>query len=103
MTRGHKAQVGDESIVNGYVYVKVEEPDKWEPKHRLIIEEHLGRRLEKDEYIRCKDGNRRNLAASNIVVLQKKTTTEQRIKKLKTRIAKLQDELADLEAHEATT
>jgi hypothetical protein len=90
--------VGATKVINGYLYVKVEE-DKWTARHRLIVEEQLGRALTKAEYIRFKDGNRTNLDPSNLVVhLKNKNSILKQIESLKSRIAALQQEVADLES-----
>src|SRR5215510_636860 len=49
---------------DGYVDIQVE--DLWCLEHRAIIMRELGRRLERNEMIRHKDGNRSNNERSNL-------------------------------------
>jgi transposase len=57
--------VGSEAIENGYVIVKVAEPNVWRPKQRIVYEQHYGP-LGKHEVVRFKDGNNRNFEPSNL-------------------------------------
>lgn len=92
MTRGREASLGDESLVNGYIYVNIG-PKKWKPKHRLIMEQHLGRQLTVDEYIRFKDGDRLNLDLGNLKLVQKKRPASDRKRQLEERLDKLRTEM----------
>lgn len=97
MPKGIKSVIGTEKIINGYLYVKVAD-GHWQLKHRIIMEEMLGRPLTKAEYIRFKDGNRKNLDPDNLELhLTNKSSLLKRIKEVKKKIADLQQELADLE------
>jgi hypothetical protein len=102
LTRGVAKNIGEESIINGYVYVKLGEDD-WRPKARLLIEDHLGRPLTNEEFIRFADKNPLNLDLSNLEVRTKKNPLDVQIRKLEERIAKLQDELEALKARKAAT
>lgn len=99
MTRGVPAKEGDISVSNGYTYVKT--GGKWVAKHKLVVEEKLGRALAGNEYIKFVDGDPANISPDNLVVLERKTPTSERIKTLKRRIARLQEELSILEREES--
>ncbi len=72
--KGHKPpntlQVGEESLIDGYVKVKVAEPNKWKWKHRLIWEEHHGK-IPKGFAVAFKDGNRKNFDLSNLELISR--------------------------------
>lgn len=68
--KGHKTwntrPVGSERVdVEGYVYVKTEEPDKWELKHRVEWEKHRGK-VKDGEIVTFLDGNRQNGNIENL-------------------------------------
>lgn len=64
--------VGSERVeVDGYVYVKTEEPDKWELKHRLVWEKHHGK-IKEGENIVFLDGNRQNCNIENLRAVSRK-------------------------------
>jgi hypothetical protein len=97
LTRGVKANIGDESIINGYVYVKVEE-DEWKPKARIVMEEHLGRDLYDNEYIRFADRNPLNLAISNLQLHTAKAKSLQaELTKLREKRIKIDTRIAAIE------
>ena len=61
-------------IAGGYLKVKVKEHPAMDKRsyvllHRLVMEEHLGRYLKKDEYVHHKDGNKLNNAVSNLELI----------------------------------
>lgn len=58
--------VGSERIQSdGYVYVKIAEPNTWELKHRVEWEKHHGK-IKEDENIIFLDGNRQNCSIENL-------------------------------------
>ena len=58
--------VGSERInVDGYIEIKVAEPNKWRLKHNLVYEEHFGK-LTKNEVVIFLDQNRLNLDINNL-------------------------------------
>lgn len=58
--------VGSERVeVDGYVYVKIEEPNTWELKHRVVWEKHNGK-LEEGVNVVFLDGNRQNCSIENL-------------------------------------
>lgn len=62
----HK-EVGSERInVDGYVEIKVAEPNHWRLKHRVIYEQHYGIKLSSNDAIIFVDGNRLNLSIDNL-------------------------------------
>lgn len=59
-------EVGSERInVDGYIEIKVAEPNKWDLKHRVIYREHYGK-IPKDHKIIFLDGNKLNLDINNL-------------------------------------
>lgn len=67
MTHNHKP-VGSERISrDGYIEIKVEEPKRWEKKHRVIYERYYGVKLGRNDAIIFLDGNRLNLDIENLV------------------------------------
>lgn len=83
---GHQVQSGSASHKwkggrfvhrSGYVFVMAPEHhsanrDGYVLEHRLVIEQHLGRQLSKQEHVHHVDGDKANNALSNLVVLQKR-------------------------------
>lgn len=62
--------VGSERVnVDGYVEIKVAEPNKWRAKHRVVYEEHYGEKIQKGEVIIFLDGNKLNLEIDNLIKL----------------------------------
>jgi hypothetical protein len=59
-------QVGEERInVDGYIEIKVSEPNKWELKHRYIYKKHYGS-IPKGYKVIFLDGNKTNLNINNL-------------------------------------
>lgn len=62
--------VGSERInVDGYVEIKVAEPNKWRAKHRVVYEEYHGEEVKKGEVVIFLDGNRLNFEVDNLIKL----------------------------------
>lgn len=62
--------VGSERVnVDGYVEIKVAEPNKWRLKQRCIWEEHYGEKLTQNDVIIFIDGNKLNLSIDNLCKL----------------------------------
>ena len=62
----HRA-VGSERVnVDGYIEVKVAEPNKWKLKQRLVYEEYYDVTLTSNDVIIFLDGNRQNLDINNL-------------------------------------
>ena len=60
--------VGSERItVDGYIEVKVAEPNKWKLKQRFIYEEATGEKLTKNDIVIFLDGDRQNFDINNLV------------------------------------
>lgn len=61
--------VGSERIDrDGYVLIKVEEPNKWKPKHRVLWENANGPIPKKHRLIFA-DGNRQNITLDNLILV----------------------------------
>ena len=60
--------VGSERISkDGYIEIKVKDPKTWQPKHRVIWEQHNGT-IPKGYIVVFRDGNRRNLDIGNLAL-----------------------------------
>lgn len=60
--------VGSERVnVDGYVEIKIAEPNKWRLKQREVWEQHYGEKLTSNDAIIFLDGNKLNLKVSNLV------------------------------------
>ena len=63
--------VGSERISkDGYIEIKVAEPNKWKYKHRVIYEKYYGK-IPKGYNVIFLDGNKQNLDISNLKVISK--------------------------------
>lgn len=56
---------------DGYIEIKVAEPNKWKLKHRVIWEEHFGH-IPKSHVVIFKDQNKLNLDINNLVLVSRK-------------------------------
>lgn len=64
--------VGSERITkDGYIEIKVEDPNKWELKHRVIWEQHHGE-IPKGHAIIFADGDKSNLDIDNLLLVSRK-------------------------------
>lgn len=52
---------------DGYIKVKVAEPDKWKLKHHIIWEKNNGK-IPKGTHVCFKDGNRKNVCIENLYI-----------------------------------
>lgn len=87
MPRGVTAEDGAERVsVNGYHYTRV--GGKWRLTHHIIAEKSLGRSIDTGrDFVRFKDGDRKNLEPGNIEVLAKnKATVRKKIAQVEARI-----------------
>lgn len=67
----NKRQIGDERIdLDGYVYIKVAEPNKWKLKHRVIYEQNHGE-ITSNTLIRFFDNNPLNMNIDNLYAVTK--------------------------------
>ena len=65
-------EIGSERInVDGYVEIKVGEPNKWDLKHRVVYEEHYGE-IPEGYTVIFLDGNKQNLDISNLKLISRK-------------------------------
>ena len=62
------AKVGAEAVIDGYIKVKVAEPNQWKWKHRMVWEDAYGP-IPKGTNIQFLDGNPLNCALDNLEAL----------------------------------
>ena len=53
-------------------YLDIKTQDGWKLEHRLVMEKHIGRKLERWEEVHHIDGNKHNNALSNLYLIDKK-------------------------------
>lgn len=63
----HRELFSERIDIDGYVQVKIAEPNKWQLKQRYIYEKHYGVKLQKSDVVIFLDGNRQNFEISNLV------------------------------------
>ena len=62
--------VGSERVnVEGYTEIKIEEPNKWRLKHRVLYEEYHNVKLNSNESIIFMDGDRSNMSKENLTLV----------------------------------
>lgn len=68
--KNHKP-IGSERInIDGYIEIKVQEPNKWDLKHRIIYKQKYGE-IPKGYNVIFLDGNKQNLDISNLKAISK--------------------------------
>lgn len=60
----------ERTTVDGYIEVKVAEPNKFRAKHHIIYEQHFGT-IPAGHVVKFKDGNPQNLATDNLVLMSR--------------------------------
>lgn len=73
--KGHRPKnyrpVGSERVTrDGYVEIKVSDPNKWELKHRVVWEEANGP-INKDECLLFRDNNCQNCCIDNLILVKR--------------------------------
>ncbi|ANW99949.1 hypothetical protein CSTERTH_01010 [Thermoclostridium stercorarium subsp. thermolacticum DSM 2910] len=64
--------IGTETVdSDGYIKVKIAEPNAWEYKHRLIWEKHHGRKIPPGHAVIFADGNNRNFEPDNLLLVSR--------------------------------
>tara|TARA_R100000656_G_scaffold110240_1_gene82294 strand:+ start:174 stop:476 length:303 start_codon:yes stop_codon:yes gene_type:complete len=97
MPRGQRADIGSTRIApNGYHYTKSDEYN-WRLTHHIVAEENLDRRLLPHERVRFVDGDRTNISADNLEVVETKGGVKAKKIEIRTKIAYLEAELRSLE------
>lgn len=61
---------GGTELNTGYRMLKVN--GKYELEHRVLMERHIGRKLEPGEVVHHKDGNRKNNLLNNLIIMEKR-------------------------------
>jgi hypothetical protein len=71
--KGHRPHnwkpVGSEKIAEGYTYVKIEEPNKWDLKHHLIYKKYHKTDIPKGHKLIFADKNPFNFAIENLLLI----------------------------------
>ena len=63
--------VGSERVnVDGYIEIKVKDPNKWKLKHRVVWEQHNGK-IPPDKIVIFKDNNPLNCTIDNLMLISK--------------------------------
>jgi hypothetical protein len=96
MPKGQRAEVGTRrKTQNGYWTTKTE--DGWKYDHQLVVEQYLGRPLERDEDIRFKDKNKDNLDPDNLEVITttKKVPSLTSLNKIRSRLDKVEEKFME--------
>ncbi|MDR0874192.1 MAG: HNH endonuclease [Prevotellaceae bacterium] len=64
-------EVGSERVEkDGYIYIKIAEPNQWQSKHRYIWEQHNGE-IPTGCNVQFRDGNRENFALDNLYLISR--------------------------------
>lgn len=75
--KGHKPwnkkEVGSERTdVEGYILIKVKEPNVWKLKHRILYEKYHNVKLTSDDMIIFADQNKLNFEKDNLILISKR-------------------------------
>lgn len=69
----NRVEVGSiRTDVDGYVKIKIAEPNKWQQMQRHIMEKKIGRKLTKNEVVIFLDGNKQNMSIDNLMLITKR-------------------------------
>jgi hypothetical protein len=101
MPRGKRAEIGDRTVnKNGYEFVRTEEG--WKGAHIIVMEQHLGRPLEPNEYVAFKNGHTPPITLDMIELRKRgdRKSRASRIAEIEARIEELQGELEHLKREE---
>lgn len=69
--KNHREIGSERTNVDGYIEIKVAEPNKWKLKHRIIWEDAYGP-IEKGYNIQFKDGNPQNVTLENLYIISRR-------------------------------
>ena len=68
----NKKEIGSERIdSNGYILMKVKEPNVWKLKHRVLYEKYHNIKLTQDDVVIFADQNKLNLEKDNLILINK--------------------------------
>ena len=68
----NQQKIGVESVNSkGFVKVKVEEPNKWKLKHKLMYEKYHNVKLTDNDIVLFLDNNKRNFDKENLILINK--------------------------------
>jgi len=86
-----RAEIGHERIdKNGYIWKKVEQPNKFRLKHQLVWEEHKGE-IPKGMVLWFIDGNRQNCIIENLELVSR----QEQVRRNKLRMSQVPEELQE--------
>lgn len=67
----NQMEVGEERTMDGYIYVKIAQPNVWKQKHRIIWEAEHGP-IPDGYVIIFRDGDRKNCSLENLMMVEKR-------------------------------
>lgn len=70
-----QAEVGAESVIDGYTYVKIAQPNVWKQKHHIIWEAENGP-IPEGCVILFRDGDRANIELSNLMMVERRILSQ---------------------------
>ena len=63
----YKCPIGAEKVVDDGIFIKVEQPDKWRRKSRVMYEKYHNCKLKDDEYIVFLNQDRNDFSKENLI------------------------------------
>jgi hypothetical protein len=93
MPRGQKAEIGDKTVNKlGYEYTKTK--DGWVGTHILVMERHLGRKLDPGEFVAFLNGHKPPITLEMLILRKRgdKKSPQHRLAEIDARIEELQAE-----------
>ena len=64
-------EIGSTRLTDGYIMIKIAEPNKWQLLQRYVWEKENGRKLLKNECVIFLDGNKENFEPDNLMVIKR--------------------------------